>query len=167
MSRRVSPLDNEQCRQCTSFADYIKQNREKIAEVNDDDEDMCRPEDAPAKPIRQDCPLDKDELGRQSWGLLHTMAAKYPQHPTEAQKRDMSCFFTLLSKFYPCETCAADLRKDLKDDPPKTESQEALSQWLCELHNKTNRKLHKPEFDCTKVNERWRDGWIDGSCNYF
>lgn len=41
MSRRVSPLDNEQCRQCTSFSDYIKQNREKInAEVNDDEE-MC------------------------------------------------------------------------------------------------------------------------------
>ncbi|KAI4471634.1 alr/erv [Holotrichia oblita] len=99
MSRRVSPLDNEQCRQCTSFADYIKQNREKIAEVNDDDEDMCRPEDAPAKPIRQDCPLDKDELGRQSWGLLHTMAAKYPQHPTEAQKRICHVFLRYFLSF--------------------------------------------------------------------
>ncbi|GJQ78914.1 putative sulfhydryl oxidase [Trypoxylus dichotomus] len=159
MTNRISPLDNEQCRQCTSFSDYIKQNREKI--------NAERPEDAPLmKPLRDDCPLDKDELGRKSWGLLHTMAAKYPRHPTDAEKRDMSVFFTLFAKFYPCEMCAADLRKDLKEDPPKTDSRETLSQWLCQLHNKVNRKLHKPEFDCSKVNERWNDGWADGSCDY-
>lgn len=54
----------------------------------------------------------------------------------------------------------------LKIDPPKTESQEALSQWLCRLHNKVNIKTGKEIFDCSKVNERWRDGWLDGSCDY-
>lgn len=64
------------------------------------------------KPPREDCPLDKDELGRKSWGLLHTMAAKYPDYPTDTDKRDMTTFFNLFAKFYPCEMCAADLRKE-------------------------------------------------------
>lgn len=53
----------------------------------------------------------------------------------------------------------------LKTDPPKLQSQDELSQWLCRLHNKVNLKIGKPEFDCSKVNERWRDGWLDGSCD--
>lgn len=53
----------------------------------------------------------------------------------------------------------------LKETPPQTRSQEELSQWLCKMHNKVNIKLSKPEFDCSKVNERWRDGWLDGSCD--
>lgn len=53
----------------------------------------------------------------------------------------------------------------LKIDPPKVESQEALSQWLCRMHNKVNVKLGKEIFDCKKINERWRDGWLDGSCD--
>lgn len=54
----------------------------------------------------------------------------------------------------------------IKQDPPRTESQEALSQWLCKMHNRVNVKIGKPEFDCSKVNERWRDGWSDGSCDF-
>lgn len=53
----------------------------------------------------------------------------------------------------------------LKEIPIETKSQESLSQWLCRIHNKVNLKLGKPEFDCSKVNERWRDGWLDGSCD--
>lgn len=34
MSRRPSPLDNEQCRQCSSFSDYMKSTKKKI---NDED----------------------------------------------------------------------------------------------------------------------------------
>lgn len=41
MSPRISPLDNEQCRQCTSFADYIKQNRKKIQDHVSSDEGVC------------------------------------------------------------------------------------------------------------------------------
>lgn len=54
----------------------------------------------------------------------------------------------------------------MKIDPPKVESQEALSQWLCRMHNKVNVKVGKEIFDCKKINERWRDGWLDGSCDW-
>lgn len=32
MSRRPSPLDNEQCRQCSSFSDYVKSTKKRVKE---------------------------------------------------------------------------------------------------------------------------------------
>lgn len=58
------------------------------------------------------CPLDKDELGQSTWNLLHTMAATYPDKPTEVQKQDVKSFFGILSRTYPCDICAKDLGKE-------------------------------------------------------
>ena len=65
------------------------------------------------------------------------------------------------SRTYPCFHCADDLKKDLKEDPPKVQTGKEYAQWLCQLHNKVNVKLGKPEFDCSKVYDRWRDGSCD------
>ena len=77
----------------------------------------------------------------------------------------MNTFFHLFSKIYPCTICAKDLQKQLKKSPPQTNSQSELSKWLCIIHNEVNRKLGKPEFDCNLINQRWLDGWPDGSCD--
>ena len=53
----------------------------------------------------------------------------------------------------------------LKKNPPLTKNRTELSQWLCRIHNEINKRLGKEEFDCSKVDERWRDGWKDGSCD--
>ena len=53
----------------------------------------------------------------------------------------------------------------LKTNQPDTSSRHSLSQWFCRLHNSVNVRLGKPEFDCSRVDERWRDGWKDGSCD--
>ena len=58
-----------------------------------------------------ECPMSISELGRSTWSLLHTMAAYYPDKPSERQKLEMSEFIKLFSKFYPCEYCAKDFRK--------------------------------------------------------
>eukprot|EP00056_Hartaetosiga_gracilis_P007687 m.111101 g.111101 ORF g.111101 m.111101 type:complete len:180 (-) comp12761_c9_seq1:736-1275(-) len=111
------------------------------------------------------CPEDSFTLGKKSWGFLHTMAAYYPDKPTETDQNDMKDMMRLWGKFYPCHECADDFREDLKKYPPQVESRSSLSRWLCEQHNRVNVKLGKEEFDCDLVDERWRDGWADGSCD--
>ena len=93
------------------------------------------------------------------------MAAYYPEKPTKDEETLMQNFITALSRFYPCEPCAIDFREDIKLNPPKTESRKELSLWWCGAHNRVNKKLGKPEFDCSKLDERWLDGWKDGSCD--
>lgn len=51
------------------------------------------------------------------------------------------------------------------EHPLDVTSQKRLSEWVCKFHNRVNKKLGKPIFDCSKVDERWRDGWLDGSCD--
>jgi hypothetical protein len=45
-----------------------------------------------------------------------------------------------------------------------TDSNVLLSDWLCNVHNKVNKRLGKPEFDCSKVLERWRYAVKDSGC---
>ncbi|KAL1452270.1 hypothetical protein WDU94_006558 [Cyamophila willieti] len=164
----VPPLSNSNkteedpkkpCRACMDFKSWRKQQEKSSKQKQAGD--LTQQEHNP-----NNCPLDKDQLGQHTWGFLHTMAAYYPDKPSPEQQKDMGTFFTLLSKFYPCDVCATDLAEQLKVRPPATNSQSSLSQWLCWLHNGVNQKLGKPQFDCSKVNERWRDGWSDGSCDY-
>jgi len=54
----------------------------------------------------------------------------------------------------------------LKADPPKVGTRQDFAQWMCEMHNSVNERLRKPAFDCSKVDERWRDGWKDGRCDW-
>ncbi|XP_017089026.1 FAD-linked sulfhydryl oxidase ALR [Drosophila bipectinata] len=154
------------CRTCNDFKSWSKQQRlisnvqtSKVKHMATAEKISVNTEE-----VRDDCPLDKVRLGISTWGLLHTMAAFYSDNPTDTEKRDMKTFFEVLSRLYPCEFCAKDFRTDLDVNPINVNSQKELAMWLCKFHNRVNDKLGKPLFDCSKVNERWRDGWLDGSC---
>ncbi|KAI1278768.1 FAD-linked sulfhydryl oxidase ALR [Halotydeus destructor] len=151
-SHKVTSSSEKPCRACSDFQTFLKQKGKDVSKVNVNDESP------------KDCPLDRNQLGRNSWSVLHTIAAYYPAKPTLDQQNDMKSFFSIFSRIYPCEECATDMREDLKAEPPQTKSRQELSQWLCRLHNKVNTKLGKSEFDCSKVDERWLEGWKDGSC---
>lgn len=152
------------CRTCMDFKTWAKLQKQTFdSEIQS--EKRQEKDKTAVTTARDNCPLDKDELGSKTWAFLHTMAAYYPDRPTNTQKTEMKTFFYIFSKFYPCNSCAEDLQQQLKVSPPQTDSQSTLSQWLCSIHNEVNRKLGKPEFDCKLVNQRWRDGWLDGSCD--
>lgn len=73
---------------------------------------MKKQEEIEDGPRRDDCPWDKDALGKSTWGLLHTVAAQYPDEPSPQQQTDVKGFFNILSRLYPCEHCAKDFRKE-------------------------------------------------------
>ncbi|KAK7066595.1 hypothetical protein SK128_005106 [Halocaridina rubra] len=117
------------------------------------------------KAAKYGCPADSIALGRGTWRLLHSMAAYYPDKPTVEVQNDMFAFIKIFSKFYPCPPCAEDFRNWLKSHTPDVSSRSGLSRWFCDAHNEVNVKLGKPEFDCNLIDQRWKDGWADGSCD--
>ncbi|KAF8159588.1 ERV/ALR sulfhydryl oxidase domain-containing protein [Crassisporium funariophilum] len=111
------------------------------------------------------CPPDVEQLGRATWTFLHTTAAYYPEKPTPNQRANMLMLLRSLPVLYPCTWCADDFGKDIERNAPDVSGRGALSRWLCERHNEVNEKLGKGTFDCAKVDERWKDGPPDGSCD--
>ena len=141
------------CRACNSYTD---QKKDFLQTVNR----FTKP-----KIVHKQCPPDREELGRNTWGYLHTMAAYWQDAPSTKEKSAMRTFIRQFSKTYPCEDCAYALRVWMKSNPPDVASQSTLSRWFCEAHNDVNERLGKKLFDCSLVEQRWRDGWDDGSCD--
>mmetsp|Transcript_24488 Transcript_24488/g.79942 ORF Transcript_24488/g.79942 Transcript_24488/m.79942 type:complete len:161 (-) Transcript_24488:61-543(-) len=106
------------------------------------------------------CPADREELGRASWTLLHTLAAYYPDSPTRSQQLHARMLFHALGELYPCRHCAEDLREGMVSRPPRVGSREELSVWVCEQHNRVNEALGKAQHECTlaALDRRWRTG---------
>lgn len=53
------------------------------------------------------------KLGRSTWKLLHTIAATYPNNPSEEVQFNIQQFIRLLPKVYPCKICADDFAEML------------------------------------------------------
>ena len=106
------------------------------------------------------CPIMRDELGRNTWSLLHTMAANYPDNPSAGDQSKARYFIESLARFYPCRHCAEDFQADIERNPPNVTSRIDFSIWMCEAHNRVNVKLGSPKFDCDikNLDLRWRDG---------
>ena len=63
------------------------------------------------------CPVTSSVLGRATWTLMHTMAAWYPEKPTQQDQREMSQFMSAVARFYPCSWCAQDFQENLAKSP--------------------------------------------------
>ncbi|CAN6296071.1 unnamed protein product [Urochloa humidicola] len=103
----------------------------------------------------KEAPLTKEEVGRATWMLIHTIAAQFPDEPTRQQKRDAKELMHIISRLYPCKECAEHFKEVLKANPVQAGSQDEFSQWLCYVHNVVNRSLGKPIFPCQRVTARW------------
>lgn len=70
-------------------------------------------------PYKDGCPVDKELLGKSTWNLIHSVAASFPENPTEEEKKNVSDFFISLSKVYPCPHCRDDFRQSVEIIPPE------------------------------------------------
>src|SRR5690349_7927311 len=50
--------------------------------------------------------MSMEELGRSSWAMLHTIAAKYPVYAPENMRRAMRDYLASFSEIYPCSQCS-------------------------------------------------------------
>ncbi|CAF0837716.1 unnamed protein product [Adineta ricciae] len=146
------------CKACVDFKDWLRKGVDTQTEQ--------KPQTVEQQiSINSQCPLMRDDLGRASWSLLHTMAAYYPMKPKEEEQQSMSEFICSFSKLFPCPECRTDFQEEISKSPPDLSSRLGLSTWMCNQHNIVNKKLGKPEFDCRQVLERWKDGPADGRCD--
>jgi FAD-linked sulfhydryl oxidase len=94
-------------------------------------------------------------LGRRSWFLLHSLAAKFPEYPSKTDRDAMQNFIAAMGQLYPCPHCRKHLQEHLRDRgqiaPVALQTRTNLTVWVCELHNIVNRDLGKPLFDCAPL----------------
>lgn len=104
-------------------------------------------------------PATKDELGRSSWTLIHTMAVNYPKSPTIEERTQATAFFSSLGTLYPCSRCRDHFDRYISVNPPDVSTREKLLLWTCEAHNEVNRRNGKTVFPCTisALDKRWGD----------
>lgn len=79
-------------------------------------------------------PEKKAELGRGTWALLHTIAARYPDKPSVNTQVLHFDFIHALSLIFPCPECAKHFQQTLQDDPPKVcECSRSFNSWTIRL----------------------------------
>eukprot|EP00826_Nyctotherus_ovalis_P054345 TRINITY_DN7109_c0_g5_i1.p2 TRINITY_DN7109_c0_g5~~TRINITY_DN7109_c0_g5_i1.p2 ORF type:complete len:129 (+),score=46.33 TRINITY_DN7109_c0_g5_i1:132-518(+) len=100
----------------------------------------------------------KRENGRNFWNFMHTLAAYYPAKPTCKQVEHMDFFVKNCADYFLIEsTWANTFNKNVREQPPKLDSQESFVMWMCAQHNQINERIGKPLFPCTvkDLTERW------------
>ena len=112
--------------------------------------DFLTPEGA-SKPLT----LTKQEIGRNTWSLLHSIAASYPNEPSEEDKKHIANFLFGLANLFPCKICGTHLLKMLKKEGVHADSREELVNYICKIHNIVNKVLEKPTFNCKKAFDFW------------
>lgn len=93
----------------------------------------------------------RELLGRRTWFLLHTLAAKYPEEPTAADQEAMRGLVAAMGQHYPCPICRKHLQVKLLSaelGPVNTQSRTALALWFCKLHNMVNTDLGHEVLPC-------------------
>ena len=91
----------------------------------------------------------REILGRRTWFFLHSVAAKYPDHPEENDKESVRNLVASLGQHYPCKLCRKHLKQQLRElRPVAVGTRQELTVWFCELHNMVNKDIGKKQFDC-------------------
>ncbi len=83
--------------------------------------------------------IDREQLGRSTWYLLHKMV----KHADTEDHGAFTRFMKTLSVLYPCPHCREHIKEYLESHPV-----EMSEKWMCEFHNAVNVRLNKPIVKC-------------------
>ena len=93
----------------------------------------------------------KQKLGKVTWKFLHTFAKGFDSI-SKPQASHINNILTSLFQVYPCKLCRSNLKRHLRHLPINTTSGHNLRQFLCKLHNRVNKSLNKPLYNCKLIN---------------
>jgi hypothetical protein len=83
--------------------------------------------------------------GPKYWEFFHTISNKYPDNPTEIDKKKAKRFLDLIGEIIPCGKCAQHYRQNYKNFPIKNnlDSRKQFVKWFIDFHNIVNDLLKK------------------------
>lgn len=72
---------------------------------------------------------------------LHTVAATFPETPSQREKDAAQGLVHALTVLYPCNECRGDFETAVAAHPLKCDTRRDFVLWACEHHNIVNEKL--------------------------
>ena len=93
----------------------------------------------------KDTCIQKDDLGRSTWFLLHHMAKA--NEATDENNFAFAVFMHTLAELYPCAECREHVQSNLQ----QVEMPVLDPMWMCNFHNIVNKQLKKPIYNCSNI----------------
>lgn len=88
-------------------------------------------------------PQPKEIAGPSYWGVIHNTAAKYPDNPTEEDKKKMQEFIDYLVSNFVCDSCIVDTQEYMKENKIDYSNRVSVEKYFEDFHNYVNLKLGK------------------------
>lgn len=98
--------------------------------------------------------IGREELGRATWLVLHSMAAYYD--PAKNRRVALN-FHQALAALYPCKPCSREYMLEIvqrTDLPLALASRTSYERWTCDFHNRINAQLGKPVYRFKAISEQ-------------
>ena len=100
--------------------------------------------------------IDITIWGNTVWFLFHTLAHKIKESDFNELKNDIIYVIKTISTHLPCPECSKDAFNELnKIKFDNINSKEELKLFLFNFHNHVNRKLNKPIFEKSQLDDKY------------
>ena len=92
----------------------------------------------------------REVLGRATWKFLHLYTMGFTSIPKVVLKKLRKMIY-IIGDTYPCDECKVNFQKILRKYKPDFKNGNGFRKYMCFVHNKVNKQIGKPQFDCNKI----------------
>ena len=79
------------------------------------------------------------------WTTMHIVSLGVSTKPSAEEQEGIRKFYESLQIVIPCPVCKNHYGEAIKAIPLRTESRDALVEWVYDIHNRVNEQLGKPQ----------------------